>query len=118
MPESVKYNKDEDLIFIDSIGKVTIEDWQKSHKRVMELALVEKCNNVLVDIREQQLSADLFDIHKFGSDLPRGFKFAVVTAISGSNIHDYLEKVGSTSGKLIKIFDSYDDALKWLNYNS
>jgi len=114
MPETVEFLKKEEIIKVESFGKVIIQDFNASLEKVYEIGEREKCGNVLVDASKQEATPGISDLFEFGGKLPGDFRFAVITTTNVLRDHKFLETVGKNRGKLIQLFDTYDKAINWL----
>lgn len=118
MPETVELLENEDIILVTSTGKVTIEEWNRSLARMLEINENSGTNCVLVDVRGQLSGPDIYEIFNFGKRLPRQLKIAVIASKSTLRNQKFFETVGLNRGKRVQIFRDYDESIKWLQTKS
>ncbi|MDJ0832556.1 MAG: hypothetical protein QNJ69_03475 [Gammaproteobacteria bacterium] len=118
MPETVEYLQDSAIILVVSSGQTSIDDWRSSLSQVIRIHHETGAKSVLVDVRKQQTTPGTTDIFQFGKDLPADIRFAVVTSEVTKSDQSFLETVAKNRAKLIQMFNSYDEAVDWLQENT
>ena len=72
-------------------------------------------NSLLVDVRDQESAASLFDIFDFGDTWPTEVAAALLASAKTPEDVLLLETVAMQRGKKMRIFFSEAEALAWLN---
>jgi len=114
VPEEVIYDTKARLIRVRAWGVDTIDDWNASLEKILELHETHGVKEVLVDVRDQQTAPSVHDVFNFAKDLPRTLRIAILVGPETIDDQRFLEDVAVNRGKRTKIFQSEDDALKWL----
>ena len=114
MPDTAIYDAERELTLIVSTGVATINDWNYSRSRILEYYEKFDSNQVLVDVREQEIAPGTLDVLGFGANWPRAIKLAIVIGTATEDTHHFLETVAVYRGRPIKLFKSVKSALKWL----
>ena len=128
MPEEVHYLPEKGMIKVRSYGEISMDDWQGSLRRVIEISDRESVDLVLVDTREQKATPGSQDIYDFSVSLPKHLKFAVILpdAFQCSDLDEIentfkvleaqvsVSKICDNKGKQVRLFNNYDKAVNWL----
>ena len=118
MPDDISILEKEGIIYINSKGNIKQDDLVHSYKSVMQIALDNNLDKVLVDTRDQTSLPSLIALYEFGEILSQHFqhfKHAIVVSPKSPNNLGFIETVSKNRGVNIKIFNSIDLALAWLN---
>ena len=118
MPETVSINKRLGVIQIDSSGDVDKRDLYSSLQSVLEIVEKTGLKKVLVDTTKQTKLPTIQVLHRFGKELStraRMLKHAVTVSQLPHNDLQFIETVSVNRGVNMRIFDSVDHALAWLN---
>lgn len=114
MPEKVTYDLDTGLIRVRAWGQGTIDEWNASKTRVLELHARHGASMLLVDTREQQKAPNTAELFDFGTHWPREIRLAILVGESTKSDQHFLETVAVNRGLPIRIFSSEVEALAWL----
>lgn len=121
MPYTIEYLKDEGIVEILAVGKLTIEDYIKLIEDAVEVLL--KKNTRLLYFDTSDLSAsikptEILSIPELweGIGVSRTNKLAVLIPKDEALHEDirFFENVSRNRGWQVKLFDKKDDAFKWL----
>ena len=118
MPEDISILEKEEIIYINSKGNIKLDDLFHSYKSVMQINSDKNIDKVLVDAREQTSLPSLIALYVFGEKLSQHFqhaKHAIVVSPKSPKDLGFIETVSKNRGVNIKIFNSIDLALAWLN---
>lgn len=115
MGEELTYDSESGLIRVRVWGHDSISDMQTQRLEVIRLHKAHGANSLLVDVRDQESAASLFDIFDFGDTWPA--EVAVALWVSAKTPEDILllETVAMQRGKEMRVFFSETEALAWLN---
>lgn len=114
MPETINYIESENLILVESFGKVTIDDINGTNQSAIALCRKKKCHHVLVDLRKQTEFPVAMDTYIFAETLPNDMSFAIIKSEFTSSEMRFLETVGNLAGKSLKTFFDIEEGKKWL----
>ncbi|MGI9238450.1 MAG: hypothetical protein ACR2QZ_13700 [Woeseiaceae bacterium] len=114
MSQEITYDEDDRLIRIRVWGQVSIDDMVASKVECMRLHENHGANTLIVDAREQETSAPLFDIFDFGDAWPREIRVAILAGSKTPEDLMFMETVAMQRGKIMRIFFSETEALDWL----
>jgi hypothetical protein len=118
MPEDISILEKEEIIYINSKGNIKLDDLFHSYKSVMQINSDKNLDKVLVDAREQTSLPSLIALYVFGEKLSQHFqhvKHAIVVSPKSPKDLGFIETVSKNRGVNIKIFNSIDLTLAWLN---
>lgn len=118
MPESVHFDEKLNVLRVRSWGDVTIEDWNHSKARIIELYNETGVSEVLVDVTEQTSAPSTLDIFDFGSEWPSRIRAAIVMGDATREDQEFLENVAVNRARSMRTFDAMDKALRWLRKGS
>ena len=91
----------------------TIADWNECRDLLAPLIEKSGIRLVLVDIRRQQASAPTLDLFKFGAEIPKDVKFAVLARRISDD--SFVETVARNRGAMARLFfGPEEDAVRWL----
>lgn len=113
MTKNVILDEKNQLIQVRFTAESTVADWRAALKEVVKLSKEKEIYRVLVDVREQTSLAGTFDLFDFASSLPNYVAFAVLCELH-SEEHRFIENVATNRGKMVKDFDSEQNAIEWL----
>jgi hypothetical protein len=114
MGYEVTYDADRDMMGVRAWGRDRIDDWLKAKTELLQLHQANGTGILLVDVREQETSPDLFDILDFGDSWPASIRVALLVSRNTPRDMLYLETVAVQRGKQIRIFFGEPEALAWL----
>lgn len=80
----------------------------------MRLHEIHGVNTLIVDAREQETSAALFDIFDFGDAWPVAIQVAILAGSKTPEDLMVIETVAMQRGKKMRIFFNETEALDWL----
>ena len=113
MPEQVRLDADRQLICVEFDSASTVEDWRSALVHVERLAKDTGIRRVLIDVRHQAIKATTVTLFEFASHLPRSMAFAVLCETQ-LETHHFIENVATNRGITVRDFDSYQNAIAWL----
>lgn len=114
MAEEISYDADSQLMRVRVWGHDPISDMLASKVQIMQLHATHGATALLVDVREQDSSASLFDIFDFGDAWPTQIQVALLASSKTPEDIVLLETVAMQRGKKIRVFYSETEALDWL----
>lgn len=114
MGEEVSYDADSRLMRVRVWGHDPIDDMLASRAEVIRLHATHGTTSLIVDVREQETSASLFDIFDFGDSWPSEVHVALLASSTTPEDVILLETVAMQRGKKIRVFFSETEALDWL----
>ena len=114
MAYTVIYDADQHLMRVRAWGQDRIDDWLDAKLELLRMHEAYGANILLVDVREQETSPDLFDILDFGDTWPSSIRVALMVSKNTPKDMLYLETVAVQRGKQIRIFFGEPEALAWL----
>jgi len=92
----------------------TLGDWKEAQEVFLRLSQESGIRRALVDIREQQGAGPPLELFEFGSQIPSGMAFAVLS-VHGRGDHGFVETVAINRGKNVRLFfGSEEEAIEWL----
>jgi hypothetical protein len=120
MPEVVSIDKKNKIILVRSWGAVTYEDLSSTREKVFELFSKKGLYKVLVDAREQTSIITISETYDFSESIgndprSREIKWAIVPSKHTIEQASFLETTSLNRGLNVKLYDSIDSAMKWLN---
>ena len=119
MPERVTVRDDQQIIVVESWGKITREDLEHSLRSVLDFHREKGYRNVLVDATAEDQFPPVEDIFDFGNELARvatlGIRFAIVASPKTAEDLRFLETVAWNRGGLLQVFSRMEEALSWLS---
>lgn len=114
MAYKVNYDADQQLMRVRAWGQDRIDHWLEAKLELLRMHETNGANILLVDVREQETSPDLFDILDFGDTWPSSIRVALLVSRNTPKDMLYLETVALQRGKQIRIFFGELEALAWL----
>lgn len=118
MPEDISILEERGIIYINSSGNIKPDDLVHSYKSVIQINNDKNLDKVLVDAREQTSLPSLITLYVFSEKLSQylqHLKHAIVVSPKSPKELDFIKTVSKNHGVNIKIFNSTDSALAWLN---
>ena len=112
--DTVTYDSERNVTLVISIGRATIDDWDKSRAQILNFYEKFGSNRVLVDVRKQEAAPGIMEVFSFGSNWPHLIKLAIVIGPETEDAHRFLETVAVNRGRPINLFKSDAEALEWL----
>ena len=92
----------------------TVGDWQKAQAAFIRLSNETGIRRALVDLRGQADSGPALDLFQFGSDIPGGMAYAVLSGLQRYD-HAFVETVALSRGKNVRLFfGPEEEAVEWL----
>ncbi|OVE74222.1 hypothetical protein BVX94_01000 [bacterium B17] len=117
MPDKVTTREDIKAIYVESYDVVTGEDLMNSMQLIANLKEQTGYNKIYVDASKQTSMPDTTSIFEFGATVTKvlfGMKMAIFTSPTTRDDVAFLEDVAGNRGAIIRLFDSEEDALEWL----
>jgi hypothetical protein len=105
------------IVFID--GPMTTELALKAGKKANQLAVENKLNSMLYDLRKSRNVQDGFKNYEFGYKdvgsvgFDKTMKIALLTDLDDQS-HDFVETVMINNGYNVRIFKNNKDAIDWI----
>ena len=94
--------------------QATVGDWKEAQAVFLRLSEETAIRRALVDIREQGDAGPKLELFEFGSNIPSGMVFAVLSD-RGRDDHQFVETVALNRGKSVRLFfGAEEEALAWL----
>ena len=94
--------------------EATLGDWKKAQAVFLRLSEESGIRRALVDIRKQEDAGPPLELFEFGSEIPSGMAFAVLS-VRGRADHGFVETVALNRGKNVRLFfGSEEEAIQWL----
>lgn len=118
MPEKIALLEDLQIYRIDSYGDVSIEDMKQSLAQLVEMQRESGLRRVLVDATKETSLPPAGPLYEFGSELAKTvahLTFAIAVAPGLARDLGFIETVTRNRGMQVRVFDSVDAALAWLN---
>jgi hypothetical protein len=115
MGYEVTYEADRKLMRVRAWGHDRIDDWLEAKTKLLQTHEANGASILLVDVREQETSPDLFDILDFGDSWPASIRVALLVSKNTPKDMLYLETVAMQRGKQIRVFFGDPEALAWLD---
>jgi hypothetical protein len=116
MPEKVKLNEELGIVEVQSFGTVAFDEMAESIKNIKKIHEEMGVGKVLVDASDMTAAPSTGDMFNLASMFPQDLRLAIV--ISKDNaLHENLDfgkTVALNRGVLISLFNSREEALKWL----
>ena len=103
MGYEVTYDAHRNLMRVRAWGHDRIDDWLEAKTELLQLHEANGTSILLVDVREQETSPDLFDILDFGDSWPASIRVALLVSRNTPRDMLYLETVAVQRGKQIRI---------------
>jgi hypothetical protein len=92
----------------------TVADWEQAQAAFVRLSNETGIRRALVDIRGQEGSGPALDLFQFGSNIPAGMAFAVLSGPARYD-HAFVETVAINRGKNVRLFfGPEEEAIEWL----
>jgi len=118
MPYSVDYDKETDCIYVSVEGELNLSLFDSMAEDVARCLSECGCRRVLNDLRGARLMGSVVDIyfmpeHAMKVGITRAVKRALVISGTFSRFH-FLETVFINQGNIVQLFDSIDEAKRWL----
>jgi len=116
MPDKVNLNEEKRIIEVYSSGEVVYDEMVESIKKIEMISEKTGINKVLIDTGEMTSLPPSSDIYDLAEIFPRTLKIAVYI-LKDSPIKENLNfgiTVALNRGILISLFESKDEAEKWL----
>jgi hypothetical protein len=117
MPEEVSILADLGIIQIDSYGEVSEADMLATMEEILQIQKERGLTRVFVDASRETSLPRTLPLHQFGSALSSDammLKFAVLVSDKVREDLHFLETVTRNRGMEVKMFDSREEALAWL----
>ena len=117
MPDKVSFNKELEIIEVESFGEVTGLDISNSIQQIKEIQQDSGVDRLLVDTTRQQTLPSPIEIVEIFSAYPRNLKTALLVDASQATVDDveFVETVAVNRGKNIQLHYDREKALRWLN---
>lgn len=117
MPDKIKIIDKLKLVSVTSYGVVTKNDIHESIETINRLFSEGKINKVIVDTTKQENMPSSMQLYNLSKELPYGLKMALIGFKEQMTIEDlkFFELTSSNKGKQMRIFESVEEANKWLN---
>lgn len=118
MSYRVEYREDGDYIYVAFEGSIDIQSFQSMAREVGRLIHEVNCSRVLNDLRRAGLDESLGDVYfmpkqALAAGVARNIRRALVVA---GDVDDYrfMETVFLNQGNIVKVFENFDEAERWL----
>ena len=94
--------------------RATVSDWVEARAIFLRLFEETGIRRALVDVRQQQAAGPMAELFEFGSSLPSGMVFAVLSAANRDD-HEFVETVALNRGRNVRLFFGPEqEAIEWL----
>ncbi len=117
MPELVTYNNSIDCIYVDSYGKVTLDEVQLSLENVVALLKKHKSKRLIVDVRKQEIALPFIDAFVISKDLvdalPASLKIAYIVTNPPQQSQAFFTLMTETLGRPVQVFYTTAMAKAW-----
>lgn len=118
MPYSVEYDKKTDCIYVSVEGEFNLSSFNSMAADVAQCLSECGCRRILNDLRHARLMGSIVDIYSMPEramkvGITRAVKRALVISGTFSRFH-FLETVFINQGNIVRLFNSIDDAKRWL----
>ncbi len=116
MPEKVSVDENLDIIIVQSFAAVSFEQMWESISAVRRLQKETGIDRVLVDAGDMELMPSTSEMFMLAKEFPRTMKIAVLISKMES-LHESMqfgETVAQNRGANIRLFESKNAALEWL----
>lgn len=121
MSYTISYIEENNIVSVTACGRLTMEEYKKGSKEVVDLLAKHNSTRLLVDDRLLDNAASIFDFYdlpKFFREigLPSHVRVALLYSATARDKRDieFFETVCKNSGYNVTIFYSYDEAMEWL----
>jgi hypothetical protein len=117
MPDEVKVREDLGITWVESSGPVSMEDLLGSLAQVVKIHRERGIARALVNAAGETSLPGTTQLHEFGSELARqarSIRFAIVVSRVVKEDLVFAETVMQNRGVVIRVFDSVQPALDWL----
>ena len=117
MPEEVSILADLGIIQVDSYGEVTEADLLASMEEVLEIQNTRGFTRVFVDASKETSLPKTLPLHQFRSVLSTDAMMLKIAVLASESLREdlrFLETVTRNRGMQVRIFDSREKAMTWL----
>jgi len=121
MPEKVTYSKTHKNIHVKSTGDISAKDVKHSISEIVKIRNEKNLADVLVDQTDATSFPSDATSFNLGSDVAftlKGMNIAIVHSGMVKKDLEFFEKVTQVRGGNLRIFESKDSALDWLESQS
>ena len=118
MSETVRIDRQHDVIVIDFSGDAKNRDLSQSLESVLRIIREQDMKNIMIDARLQSSLASTIELYSFACGLAiqtRCLKHALVVATHSMCDMSFIENVAVNRGANMRSFSSTEDALSWLS---
>ena len=120
MPCKVSFDKNNDIINVQISGKVTHDDHIAARDEALGLCKKNECYKLLVDLSElNTIRSTTMDCFEFGEELAETTPFMQIAHVLPADMKSrkdirFTANVEANRGKSSKVFETIDEARKWL----
>lgn len=121
MTHAISYNEDIESIVVEIFDVEEILDVLTSYGEVEKLCKENNADKILIDARHATKVAPQFNMYMYvinrlaKNNYLSKCRYAIVPSEKTKKDHNSLEKICLNKRMTIKVHDSYEDALTWLN---
>ena len=118
MEPDIAYVPEFGVVKVKAEGELNNQSGIETAQKAINIASKQKCNKILFDFTEMEVTAPIHEIYDSPSllikmGMPRYFKLAVVYA-GDEESHKFWETVTRNSGFVTRVFTEHSKALTWL----
>lgn len=118
MKISVTYDEVHNCLYGKAVGAFEPKHVKEYGDEILRVARIHNCKRFLNDMREADLRLSITDLYYASAEamigeFDRTWKRALIVKELTKEIEFY-EITATNKGLIIKVFDNYDEALKWL----